>query len=101
HAYNSRVWAECRQEAVKFLHEAKIRLKGKAESALNNALEHYDTVSKNLTKVAEMYPFDMNILTVKPIGVNKKSKAAAGLLKIAREAESKGLLALEKLVQVL
>ncbi|MFX0005033.1 MAG: winged helix-turn-helix domain-containing protein, partial [Candidatus Hermodarchaeota archaeon] len=25
HAYNSRVWAECRQEAVKFLHEAKIR----------------------------------------------------------------------------
>ncbi|MFW9820650.1 MAG: winged helix-turn-helix domain-containing protein [Candidatus Thorarchaeota archaeon] len=99
HAYNSRVWAECRQEAVNFLQEAKSRLNNKLKPYLDKTIKKYETVAKNLTKIADLYPFDMNKLTIKPIGVNEKSKVATNLLKKAREAEANGLLDLEKIIE--
>lgn len=101
HAYNSRVWAECRQEAVNFLQEAKNRLNLNLKPYLDKAIKNYEIVARNLTKVADMYPFDMNKLTIKPIGINEKSKNATNLLKKAREAEANGLFDLEKLLEFL
>lgn len=100
-AYNSRVWAECRSEAVNFLREARIHLNSKFKPYFDKAIEHYELVAKNLTKVNEMYPFDMNKLTINPIGINEKSRVGANLLKNAREAELNGLLDLEKILDIL
>lgn len=101
HAYNSQVWAECRQEAVNFLSEAKTHLSNKFKPYLDKAMKNYEIVANNLTKVAELYPFNMNKLTIDPIGINEKSKLTVDLLKNAYEAEAKGLLDLEKIIEIL
>ncbi|MFX0042481.1 MAG: winged helix-turn-helix domain-containing protein [Candidatus Hodarchaeota archaeon] len=100
-AYNSQVWAECRQEAVKFLQEAKVHLNNKVKPYLEKAIENYEIVANNLTKVAELYPFEMKKLTIDPIGINDKSKVTINLLKKAREAESNGLRDLENIIELL
>jgi hypothetical protein len=100
-AYNSQIWTECRQEAVKFLQEAKVRLSNKVKPLLDKAIENYEIVANNLTKVAELYPFDMKKLTVDPIEINETSKVSVDFLKKAREAESKGLLNLENIIELL
>lgn len=101
HAYNSRVWAECRQEAIIFLQEAKTRLNNKLKPYFDEAIKNYEIVAKNLKKISDLYPFDMNKLTIEPIDVNERSKDATNLLKKAREAEANGLSDLETILEIL
>jgi DNA-binding HxlR family transcriptional regulator len=98
-AYNSRAWAECRQEAVNFLQEAKTHLNNKLKPYFDKAIKNYEIVAKNLKKISDMYPFDMNKLTIEPIDVNEKSKDATNLLKKAKEAEANGLSDLENIIE--
>jgi hypothetical protein len=100
-AYNSGIWAECRQEAVKFLQEAKNRLTNNVKPYFDKAIKHYEIVANSLTKLANLYPFDMDKLTIEPIGINEKSRTAVNLLKNAREAEINGLSDLKDIFEIL
>jgi hypothetical protein len=97
-AYNSAVWAECREHAVGFLKEAKVRLKGLAESQFDEAINDYENVSKNLKNVSETFPFP-------PKGEEVKDKALVGkgldYLRHAREAEEAGLSTLKEILSEL
>lgn len=99
-AYNAAIWAECRIMAVEFLKEAQERLDTKFNPIFEKAIGYYDAVSRNLVTVNKLYPFSPE-LTMDPIKVNEKSHAATEALEAAREAESKGLKVLEKIVEVL
>jgi len=94
-AYNAAVWHECRHYAVEFLKEASGRLDDKLDSMFEEAISHYERVRTNLKTVAELFPFHgMDPEHVKD--PDRKEKAIAAL-RVAREAEEKGLAALEKL----
>jgi DNA-binding transcriptional ArsR family regulator len=99
-AYNAAVWAECRIMAVEFLKEAQDRLDVKFNPILEKAIAYYDAVSRNLVKVNKLFPFSPD-LKMDPIKVNDQSREAVEALEAAREAESKGLQVLEKIVEVL
>jgi hypothetical protein len=94
--YNAAVWAECRRYAVAFLEEARARIDGKAASLFDEAIGHYRAVSQGLDEVAKVYPFSQDATTA-PIGTDERSRAAAGALKTAREAEAAGLEALARI----
>ena len=64
------------------------------------AIGYYDAVSRNLVKVNKLFPFSPD-LTMDPIKVNDQSREAVEALEAAREAESKGLQVLEKILEVL
>jgi len=96
--YNSACWQECRELAVEFLKEAKQKIPG-IGSLFDNAIANYETVSKNLTKVAEMFPF---------IGLDKnhvkdsiRVQTAVNALKEAKTAETAGVESLKKIVDKL
>jgi len=95
-AYNSQVWRECRQFAVGFLKEAKDRMPGKFSPMLDESIGHYQVVSQNLGKVADLFPFQEH----RPEYVKDEKRRALGLehLKQAREAEQAGLKMLQKIV---
>lgn len=97
-AYNAAVWAECRGYAVRFLNEARERLDGKAKPLVEEAIGHYEVVSRNLNKVSEEYPFSPD-LTMEPIKADARSQAAAEALKAARAAEEAGLQVLAEIVE--
>jgi hypothetical protein len=96
-AYNSEVWSECRELGVGFLKEAKDRMPGSMSPVLDEAIEHYESVSRNLKDVAALYPF----IGRKPehIADESRRKAAAEHLKEAREAERRGLSTLAKVLE--
>ena len=56
-AYNSAVWNECRGFALQFLRGARCRLNGMADEPLSEAIDHYQTVSEQLSIVADQFPF--------------------------------------------
>jgi DNA-binding HxlR family transcriptional regulator len=101
HAYNTMVWRECRQMANQFFIEAKARLNGEAKPFLAKAAELYGQVADQLLKVAKLYPFDKDKLSMDPIVVNNTSQKAVQHLKAAREAESQGLKSLQKIIEAL
>ncbi len=96
-AYNTAVWAECREYSVEFLKLAKKKLKNIASSDFDEAIMSYKDVSSNLNKVMKLYPYKAS-LTSEEIGVDKKSKDAANYLVRAKEAESSGLKTLQRIV---
>jgi DNA-binding HxlR family transcriptional regulator len=100
-SYNAQVWTECRQHAVGFLQEAQTRVKGKAKTYFAKAIAQYQQVAEHLGKVAELYPFQKDELTMDPIKVDATSRQAAEQLRAAREAEADGLQALEKIAETL
>lgn len=99
-AYNAAVWAECRKYAVEFLNEAKKRLPKETGQLFETSIKHYDEVSKNLDRVAKIFPFEVG-MPGEPIGVSLKSKDGSGYLTAARNAEEKGLESLKPIVEAL
>jgi len=89
-AYNAAVWAECRRYALQFLREAQERIGGQTEALLDEAIGHYQAVSRSLDKVSEAYPFSPQ-LSNDPITADARSSTAVEALRTAREAEASGL----------
>lgn len=99
-AYNAEVWTECRFLAVEFLKEAKERLNdSKLDPLFDEAISHYDVVARKLKRVEDLFPFH----TRKPEHIKdaERRQKAIEALKAAREAEEKGLEALQKIVDQL
>jgi len=96
-AYNSALWAECRNLASHFLKEASQRLNGKAGPLLEKASEIYSSISENLQKLARLYPFP----PVPKSKDRKREQEALGHLKKARQVEEAGLESLNKIIDIL
>jgi hypothetical protein len=95
--YNASVWAKCRRMAPEFLREAKTRLAGEGTHLFDQAIAHYDEVSRALDRVAKAYPFGAEHAP-DLIGVDAKSADAAQDLRKARAAEEAGLGVLSEIV---
>jgi hypothetical protein len=96
--YNGEVWAECRRYAVDFLDEAKFKV-GQHAGLFDEAIKHYTEVRENLICAANIFPFHNRQLSA--LRDPEKRRAAVKYLGMAREAEEKGLKALEELTKVL
>ncbi len=94
-AFNSAVWSECRNFAVKFLEEAKERINNNLVSLFNDAIKNYEIVAQNLNKVAETFPFFGR--TPEHIKDQTRLETAIECLKAARSAEESGLKVLEQI----
>ena len=95
-SYNTVVWLECRELGVQFLREASRRLGGAAVKPLEEAAEHYETVSRQLRALTKLYPMPGGLVEDKEL-----RKKAVTLLRNARDAEAYGLASLEKVVSAL
>ena len=98
HAYNAAVWEECRRNAVSFLREAKIRIPGIIDGALDGAIRSYSEVSKQLKEITELYPFFENNGEGQ-VGENPKSQKAAEHIQAAKIAESEGTGFIEEIIE--
>lgn len=97
HEYNAMCWSECREMAVKFLKEAKMRLDGKLNDVFDEAIEHYTVSRDRLKSLKEVAP--------------KREKAdwkttfasseSATLIREAHEAETKGQECLKRISDAL
>jgi len=98
-AYNAEVWHECRHLGVEFLKEARARLDSKLTPLLAEAQGHYEVVRDKLKEVTEIFPF----LAFDPEHIKDPSRRekAVAALKVARNAEAKGLETLKKIVDKL
>lgn len=94
--YNGAVWAECRQNAVAFLREAKERLGERASGPISEAIGHYSEVRDLLVELSELYPFEMG-----EDDERLRCLHAAGLVRRIRDAEEQGMAALEDIVTAL
>jgi hypothetical protein len=99
--YNTGVWLECRQNAARFLAEAKERLAGRADGLLEEASAQYAAVAENLGKVAEVYPWTFEASDEDVLPVDDRSRAAVAALEAAKEAEAAGLEVLPRIVEAL
>ncbi len=97
-AYNAAVWNECRQYAVKFLEEAKERIRGRYSPLFENAAENYKVVAQNLQRVSQLFPFPPKDEENKNADI---CKAAIEYLRKARSSEELGLKTLEDIVKAL
>ncbi|MFX1475164.1 MAG: hypothetical protein ACFFCO_06795, partial [Promethearchaeota archaeon] len=61
--------------------------------------EQYRQVAEHLGKVAELFPFQKDELTMDPIKVDETSRQAVERLRAARDAEAEGLQVLEKIAE--
>lgn len=99
-AYNIAVAADAREFAVKFLREVSIKWDGSnvvertVRSKAAEAAAHYETVAEALSDLREIFPFPQGGQPKNPI----LADSAIKLLNIAREAETKGIEVLEKLL---
>jgi hypothetical protein len=98
-AFNTVVWTECRKFAVAFLKEARKRLNDIGLNPLiDNAIGQYEIVAQKLDIVKQAYPFDPE-MTMGPILLTERSQATASALRLAKDAESKGLEILSDIVK--
>jgi hypothetical protein len=99
-AFNTQVWAECRQNALAFLKEAKERVNSGNQTFFDKAIQYLDVVAqqfKHLTDLFEFKPDDFeNVITDKEL-LNE----AARSLHNARQAEAVALAEFEHIVDVL
>jgi hypothetical protein len=98
-AYNTKVWAECREFAHKFMIEAKDKIGKGYEKLLDDAIAHYKIVADNLQKVNELFPF----CEFKPEHIKDKSRTEKAIeyIKEARRAEEYCLILLQKIYKEL
>lgn len=96
-AYNSMVWAECRNHGERFLREAGRRQNGEVRPLLLEAADKYGEVYENLAKVTELFPFPPG----NEINDKKRCEKGVGHLKAARDGEKAGLELFEKIVKAL
>jgi len=102
-AYNAAVWHECRQHAVDFLREAKGRIADSLHSHFDKAIKHYETVSQNLDKVADLFPFMTATEEQKDAHIKDDARCekAVAYLTSARQAERSGLETIAAIAEVL
>lgn len=97
HEWNLQVWLDCRETAVAFLAEAKVRL-GQAEGEFDAAIEQYRIVADKLRQARELVPrtettwAERRALT---------SVEAAELIRNAGEAEAEALRCLPRIIAAL
>jgi hypothetical protein len=99
-AYNAEVWHECRHLAVEFLKEAKKRLANpKLDLLFDEACGRYEVVRDKLKEITGLFPF----LAFVPEHIKDAARRekAINLLKATRDAESRGLETLAKIVEAL
>jgi ribosomal protein S18 acetylase RimI-like enzyme len=89
-AYNAHFWSEKRSMAVDFLKESKERIRGKFDLLFDEVIKNYISVSENLKKVAELFPLKQENDTYDIENAGRR-QAAVNCLKIARNAEARGL----------
>jgi len=94
HCYNAAFWHECREAAVEFLLEAKQRLPGRCDAALDEAIADYTIVRDNLKQLVELHPERKNRNWQDKL----KSPEGAALLREAGAAECEGLSDLERIL---
>jgi hypothetical protein len=108
-AYNAQVWAECRNEAVEFLEEARNRLSPGVAPLIDTALGYYRDVAAYMRQLSMMYPFPHARDTEETARDGEGTVRTAGntaaetvrFLTIVRDAEAKGLDALQDIVAAL
>lgn len=100
-AFNTAVWAECRNYAVSFLKEAQDRIDDEEINILlEKAAGFFDITSQNLDAVKESYSFNPE-LSMDPIPVDDLSRSASSALRRAKEAEVDGFETIDKIVTLL
>jgi hypothetical protein len=97
-AYVNQVWLECREMAVEFLMEARMRLPGRCDAAFDQAVAHYALVRDALRALSELYPerpgeWDWQTTFASPQG--------ALLVRDAAQAEKEGVACLRQIVDTL
>lgn len=90
--YNLSAWSETRGHAPVFLEKVREHLDGDVDGPLERAIVAYREVAECLKEASALYPWRQ---PMEPIGVNKTSREATGLLKKAKDAEDRGLHALK------
>lgn len=95
HTYNAQVWGECRAMAVEGLKEAKGRLPGQADAALDEAAGRYALVRDKLADLVTLHPPRADYDFVSPFAGPQPQAAA-----IAREAGAAERLALAALERI-
>ena len=91
-----RAWESCRRLGVEFLIEAEEKLPGSLSPLLRAARNHYEAVAGNLSSIAERSAA-AKTEEVEPIGRDR----TASELSAARDAEGRGMEALEQLVRAM
>jgi len=96
-AYNIAVYSELRKYAVQFLRRLEEEFKAHDWSCIGDAVLHYETLAEALQGLAKLFPFPQGGNPKDPENVSQ----AIQLLWKARQAEDNGLLALERLRDLL
>ncbi len=99
-AFNTQVWAECRQNAFAFMKEVKERINSDSKTLFDEAIQHLNVVAKEFSWLAESFEFNPN--DFENLITDKKQLAeAAESLQKASEAEAKALKEFEHIVRIL
>jgi hypothetical protein len=88
HSYNAATWLECREMAVEFLKEVKLKLPGRCGDAVDQAIQQYSFVREQLRAILELTPFKPETWDNETTIQNLE---AAKLLRLAGAAERGGL----------
>lgn len=95
-------WSECRRRALGFLEEAKARLADRQLDPLfDEAIRHYAEVSDNLSDIRQLFSFQSAESAERRIAEPERRDRAVQALTAARDAEPKGLKALQRIVAAL
>lgn len=86
-AYNASFWAKCKNMAVLFLQESKLRI-GIFEDMFDCAIVHYENCAKSLTRLSQLFSLSNDYDS----SINEHQKEEAiNLLKAAQKSEINGL----------
>lgn len=86
-AYNASFWSKCKDMAVLFLQESKLRI-GILENMFDYAIEQYENCAKSLTQLSQLFPLTKEL----PTNIsNHQREEAIALLKTAQNSERNGL----------
>ena len=86
-AYNAAFWSKCKDMAVLFLKESKLRI-GILEDMFDNAIKQYENCAKSLTLLSHLFPLTDSI----PLCISEsQQKKAIVLLESAQKNEKNGL----------
>jgi hypothetical protein len=99
HSYINHLWLECREMAVEFLREAKLRLPGRCDAAFDEAAVHYGVVRDRLGALLAMHPERPE--READWTTTFQSTAGAGLVREAAQAERQGVACLRRIVSAL
>lgn len=86
-AYNASFWSKCKNMAVLFLKESKLRI-GIFEDMFDSAIGHYENSAKYLTRLSQIFSLNEDPNSI--INEHQKEEAVQ-LLKAAQSSEIKGL----------